>query len=104
MNIDVESGLSIWDIVYRDDYLPYRHGHRGYRYGIWANDMADDSVDTVILHIEMRYLVTLVGIENKHSTDDESLPAPHVTMIIHLVTSHAPSSVRVVVVVNDPPK
>jgi len=30
-----------------------------YRYGIWANDMGDDNIDTVILHIDMGYLVTL---------------------------------------------
>ena len=40
-------------------YLPYRYGHPGYRYGIRANDMADDSIDTVISHINMGYLVTL---------------------------------------------
>jgi hypothetical protein len=28
-------------------------------YGIWANDIGDDSIDTVILHIDMGYLVTL---------------------------------------------
>jgi len=27
--------------------------------GIWANDMGDDSIDTVISHIDMGYLVTL---------------------------------------------
>jgi hypothetical protein len=31
----------------------------GYRYGTWANDMGDDSIDTVISHIDMGYLVTL---------------------------------------------
>ena len=34
-------------------------GHPGYRYGIWANDMGDDSIDMVILDIDMGYLVTL---------------------------------------------
>jgi len=29
-------------------------------YGIWANDMGDDSIDTVILRIDMGYLVTLI--------------------------------------------
>jgi hypothetical protein len=28
--------------------------------GYGANDMGDDSIDTVILHIDMGYLVTLV--------------------------------------------
>jgi len=31
----------------------------GYRCGIWANDMRDDSIDTVISHIDMGHLVTL---------------------------------------------
>jgi hypothetical protein len=26
----------------------------GYRYGIWANDMGDDSIDMVISHIDIR--------------------------------------------------
>ena len=30
------------------------------RYAIWANDMGDDSIDKVISHIDMEYLVTLV--------------------------------------------
>jgi len=29
------------------------------RYGRWANDMGDDSIDMVISHIDMGYLVTL---------------------------------------------
>jgi hypothetical protein len=45
MNIDMGYGISIWDT--------------GYRYGIWANDMGDDSIDTVILHIDMGFLVTV---------------------------------------------
>ena len=32
----------------------------GDRYGIRANDMGDDSIDTVISHIDMGYVVTLV--------------------------------------------
>ena len=36
------------------------YGHPGYRYGIWDIDMGDDSIDTVILDIDMGYLVTLV--------------------------------------------
>ena len=59
MNIDMGYRISIWDTVYRCGYLPYRHGHPGYRYGIWANDMGDESIDTVILRIDMGYLVTL---------------------------------------------
>jgi hypothetical protein len=27
----------------------------------WANDMGDDSIDAVILDIDMGYLVTLIG-------------------------------------------
>jgi hypothetical protein len=52
-------GISIWDAVYRYGYLPHRYGHPGYRYGIWANDMGDESIDTVILRIDVGYLVTL---------------------------------------------
>jgi hypothetical protein len=51
--------LSIWAMTYRYGYLPYRYGHPGYRFGIWANDMGDDSIVTVISHIDMGYLVTL---------------------------------------------
>jgi len=59
MNIDKGYGLSIWDTVYRYGYLPYRYGHPGYRSGTWAYDMGDDSIDIVISHIDMGYLVTL---------------------------------------------
>ena len=41
------SPISIWDIL-------------SCRYGIWANDMGDDGIDTVVSHIDMGYLVTLV--------------------------------------------
>jgi len=41
-------GLSIWDMT-------YRYGHSPYRYGIWANDMGEDSIDMVILDIDMGY-------------------------------------------------
>jgi hypothetical protein len=59
--------ISIWEIDMGDGYgksdrygyLPYRCGHPGYRYGIWANDMGDESIDTVISHIDVGYLVTL---------------------------------------------
>jgi hypothetical protein len=57
--IDMGHVLSIWDMVYRYRYLPYRYGHPGYRYGIWANYMGDDSINTVISHIDIGYLVTL---------------------------------------------
>jgi hypothetical protein len=60
-DIDMGYVLSIWDMGYRYGYLPYRHGQPGYRYGIWANDMGDDSIDMVILHIDMGYLVTLLS-------------------------------------------
>jgi hypothetical protein len=46
-------------MVYRYGHLPYRYDHPGYRYGTWANDMGDDSIDMVILHIDTGYLVTL---------------------------------------------
>jgi len=61
MAIDMGYGISIWEVVYRYGYLPYRYGHPGYRYGIWANNMGDGSIDTVISQIDMGYLVTLVG-------------------------------------------
>jgi hypothetical protein len=60
MNIEMGYGISIWDTVYRYGYLPYRYGHPGYRYGIWAHDMGDHSIYTVILQIDMAYLVTLL--------------------------------------------
>ena len=52
-DIDMGYELSIWDMV-------YRFGHPGYRCGIWANDVGDDSIDTVILRIDVGYLVTPV--------------------------------------------
>jgi len=52
--------LPIWDMVYRYGYLPHRYGHPLFRYGIWANDMGDDHIETVISHIDMGYLVTLL--------------------------------------------
>ena len=57
--IDMGYGLSILDMVYRYGFLPYRNGHPGHRYGIWAHDMGDDSIDTVIPHTDMGYLVNL---------------------------------------------
>jgi hypothetical protein len=62
-------GTSIRVTVYPYGDLPYRYGHPGYRYGIWANDMGDDSIDTVIFHIDMGYLVSLVE------------PARHTTLL-----------------------
>jgi len=59
-DIGMRYELSIWDMVYRYGHLPYRYGHPGYRYGIWANDMGEDSIDMVILDIDMGYLVTLL--------------------------------------------
>jgi len=44
---------------YRYGHPPYRYCHPEYRYGTWANDMRDDSIDMVISHIHMGYLVTL---------------------------------------------
>ena len=59
LDIDMEYKFSIWDKVHQYGYIPYRYGHPEYRYGIWTNDMGDDSIDTVISHIDMGYLVTL---------------------------------------------
>jgi hypothetical protein len=59
MEIDMAYGISIGVMVYRHGHPPYRYGHPGYRYGIWSNDMGDDSIDMVISHIDMGYLVTL---------------------------------------------
>ncbi len=47
-------------MVYEYGYLPYRYGYLPYQNGIWANDMGDDSIDMVISHIDMGYLVTLL--------------------------------------------
>jgi hypothetical protein len=55
MNIDMGYEISISDPVHQYGYLPYRYGHPGYRYGIWANDVGDDSIDTVILDVGMGY-------------------------------------------------
>jgi hypothetical protein len=46
-------GRSIWEIAMGD-----RTSMR-YRYGICANDMGDDSINMVVAHIDMGYLVTL---------------------------------------------
>jgi len=48
-----------YGIWYIDGHPPYRYSHSGYRCGIWANDMGDDSNDTAIPDIDMKYLVTL---------------------------------------------
>ena len=61
MNLDMDYGTSIWDKAYRYGInLPYRYGRPEYRYGLWANDKGDDGIDTVISHIDMGYLVTLL--------------------------------------------
>ena len=41
--------------------MRYRWGwhHLGYRYGIWADDIGNDSIVSVISHIDMGYLVTV---------------------------------------------
>ena len=57
----MEYGLSIWDMMYRYDYLPYRYGYPGCQYGIWANNMGGDSIDTVISHIDMGHILTLLS-------------------------------------------
>ena len=59
MGIDMEYGISIWDMVYRHGLSRYRYGHPDYRYRICAIDMGDDSIDTFILDIDMGHLVTL---------------------------------------------
>ena len=43
---------------YRYGHLPYRYGHPGCRYWTWHIDTGDDSIDTVILDIDVGYLVT----------------------------------------------
>jgi len=48
--------------------MSYRLGYPGYRYGIWANDMGDDSIHTVILCIDMGYLVTLAHAQTMPTT------------------------------------
>jgi len=62
-------GISIWNMSYQygtwyidmvDDMVIYHID----RHGIWANDMGDDNIDKVISHIDMGYLVTLVGTTN----------------------------------------
>jgi len=58
MWVSIEYVLSICDMVYRYGHLPFRYRHHGHRYGIWANDMGDDSIDMVTLHVDMGYLVT----------------------------------------------
>jgi len=45
--------------------MGYRCGHPGYRYGIWGIDMGDDSIDTVILDMDMGYLVTLPAVADE---------------------------------------
>jgi hypothetical protein len=52
-------GITIWNTAYRYGHLPYRYSHPGDRNGIWPNDMGDDSIDMVISHIDMGYLVAL---------------------------------------------
>ena len=56
----MEYGLSIWDMVCPYGNLPFRYGHPGYRYRMWANDMGDDSIDMVISYIDVGYRVTLI--------------------------------------------
>jgi hypothetical protein len=46
-------------MVYRYGYLRYRYGHLGYQCGIGAKDVGDDSIDVIISHIDMGYLITL---------------------------------------------
>ena len=58
-------GMSIWDMGYRYGHSPYRYDHPGYRYGIWANDAGDDSIDNVILDIDMGYLVTMINVRGR---------------------------------------
>jgi len=60
-------GMWVIDMGYGIDmgiHPPYRYGHPGYRYGIWANETGDDGIATVILDIDMGYLVTLVLVLN----------------------------------------
>jgi len=66
----ISIGISIWDMGYgyRLRYIDmaiygicvYRYGHPGHRCGIWPNDVGDESIDMVILQIDMGYIVPLV--------------------------------------------
>ena len=47
--------------------MGYRYGHPGYRSGIWADDVEDDSIDMVISHIDMGYLVNLPAAARLHT-------------------------------------
>jgi len=62
MNIGMGyTGISIWDTVYAYGHLSCRYGHPGYRYEIWVDDLGDDSIDIVILRIDMGYFATLLS-------------------------------------------
>ena len=63
---EISIGLPIWNMVYPFGIWLYQHGHPRYRYGhrrhrcgIWANQMEDDSIDTVFSNLDRGYLVTL---------------------------------------------
>jgi len=76
MGIDVEYVISIWDMVYRYGHSPHRYGHPGYRYEIWDIDMGDDSIDTVIMDIDMGHLVTLASPQGPKSTPPQAVATP----------------------------
>ena len=61
MRYRYEHRYAIWDIYLGYSFLHYRYGHHGHRYGIWASDMGDGSIDMLILHLDMGYLVTLMS-------------------------------------------
>jgi hypothetical protein len=58
------SEIDVGDRYGRSD---MRYGHPRYRYEIWSDDMGDDSIDSVILRIDMGCLVALsLGRSSNH--------------------------------------
>jgi hypothetical protein len=47
------------DMADRYGFLPYPYGHPGYQYGIWAHDFGNESIDMVILDIDMEYVLLI---------------------------------------------
>jgi len=66
----------------------------GSRYGIWANDMGDDSIDMVILRIDMGYVVTLLPGPASEATPRPS-SAPRFSQFLHRVDQSSAGQSRV---------
>jgi len=77
--------ISIWEIELGDP--PHRYGHPGYGCEIWADDVGEDSIDTVILDIDMGYLVTL------RRTRQNTLKTSQVTTLSHETRVGNPSCI-----------